>query len=133
MITLIFFLLRFWVFRSWGRIGTTIGGFKTTEHDTLQDAKKEFKFYYEDQTGNSWKNRKEFIKMPGKKIPVDIDYGQVIRVLNLTVLIVTYINNMNKIFFLFIIYNNCLYFRMNQKLLILQIKFHANYPILFKN
>lgn len=73
------FSCRYWLFRSWGRIGTTIGGFKTTEHDTLHDAKKEFKFYYEDQTGNMWKNRKEFVKMPGKKVPVDTDYGQVLK------------------------------------------------------
>lgn len=71
------FLYRFWLFRSWGRIGTTIGGFKTQEFDSIHDAKKEFKFYYEDQTGNMWKNRNNFIKMPGKKVPVDTDYGQV--------------------------------------------------------
>jgi len=69
---------RYWVFRAWGRIGTTIGGFKTTKFDTLEDAKTEFKFYFEDQTGNEWKNRNHFIKMPGKKVPVDTDYGQVL-------------------------------------------------------
>ncbi|XP_050521530.1 poly [ADP-ribose] polymerase [Daktulosphaira vitifoliae] len=67
---------RFWLFRSWGRIGTTIGGFKTTEFDLLEDAKKEFEFYYEDQTGNIWKNKNNFVKKPGKKIPVDTNYGQ---------------------------------------------------------
>lgn len=75
---LITILFRYWLFRSWGRIGTTIGGFKTTEHDTLHDAKQEFESCYEDQTGNTWKNRNNFIKMPGKKVPVDTDYGEVV-------------------------------------------------------
>ncbi|XP_050442642.1 poly [ADP-ribose] polymerase [Adelges cooleyi] len=67
---------RYWVFRSWGRIGTTIGGFKTVEHETLEDAKTEFEYYYEDQTGNLWKNKNSFVKIAGKKVPVDTDYGQ---------------------------------------------------------
>lgn len=70
-------MFRYYVFRSWGRIGTTIGGFKTQNYDTLDDAKKDFESYYEDQTGNLWKNRNNFQKMPGKKIPVETDYGQV--------------------------------------------------------
>lgn len=69
--------LSYWLFRSWGRIGTTIGGSLTNEFDTLHDAKKEFEYYYEDQTGNLWKNRNNFVKLPGKKIPVDTDYGEV--------------------------------------------------------
>lgn len=72
-----FFLYRYWVFRSWGRIGTTIGGFKTIEHESLQEAKQSFELYYEDQTGNAWRNRNNFVKMPGKKVPVETDYGQV--------------------------------------------------------
>lgn len=66
------------MFRSWGRIGTTIGGCKTKQYDTLNDAKHDFESYYEEQTGNLWKNRKHFVKIPGKKIPVDTDYGQVL-------------------------------------------------------
>lgn len=66
------------MFRSWGRIGTTIGGCKTKQFDNLHDAKQDFKSYYEEQTGNLWKNRSSFVKIPGKKIPVDTDYGQVL-------------------------------------------------------
>lgn len=33
--------------------------------------------FYEEQTGNVWGN-KNFVKVPGKKVPVDTDYGQVI-------------------------------------------------------
>ncbi|XP_001947212.1 poly [ADP-ribose] polymerase [Acyrthosiphon pisum] len=67
---------RYWVFRSWGRIGTTIGGFKTNEHESLQEAKQSFELFYEDQTGNAWRNRNHFVKVPGKKVPVETDYGQ---------------------------------------------------------
>lgn len=73
-----FALCRFWLFRSWGRIGTTIGGFKTTEYDTLHEAKTDFERYYEEQTGNMWKNKENFVKVPGRKVPVDTDYGQVL-------------------------------------------------------
>lgn len=67
-----------WIFRSWGRIGTTIGGFKTQEYDSLSQAKSDFKMYYEEQTGNPWgRSKDEFVKMPGKKVPIDVDYGQV--------------------------------------------------------
>lgn len=65
------------MFRSWGRIGTTIGGFKTQKYDSLHEAKQNFKLFYEEQTGNAWKNRSNFVKMPGKKVPVETDYGQV--------------------------------------------------------
>lgn len=75
---LFIFLCRYWLFRSWGRIGTTIGGCKTEEKDSLDDAKTSFELCYEDQTGNMWKNRNNFVKVPGKKVPVDTDYGEVI-------------------------------------------------------
>jgi len=72
-------VLSYWLFRSWGRIGTTIGGFKTIDCETLEESKKYFRMCYEEQTGNSWGHTKEeFVKMPGKKVPVDIDYGQVL-------------------------------------------------------
>jgi len=44
----------------------------------LQEAKQNFELFYEDQTGNAWRNRNNFVKMPGKKVPVETDYGQVI-------------------------------------------------------
>ncbi|XP_062619939.1 poly [ADP-ribose] polymerase 1-like [Saccostrea cucullata] len=65
-----------WLFRAWGRVGTTIGGNKIERFgsvDTLLDA---FKQLYAEKTGNEWENRKDFKKYPNKFYPLDIDYGQ---------------------------------------------------------
>lgn len=67
---------KFWVFRSWGRIGTKIGGKKVETMGTLHDAKKQFKCVYRDQTNNEWKNRENFVKYPEFMYPIDIDYGE---------------------------------------------------------
>ncbi|XP_066147801.1 poly [ADP-ribose] polymerase [Euwallacea fornicatus] len=67
---------RFWLFRAWGRIGTTIGGVKTEEKSTLHEAKKAFEDLYEEKTGNFWENRHTFMKVPGRMCPVDIDYAE---------------------------------------------------------
>ncbi|KAL1117298.1 hypothetical protein AAG570_004624 [Ranatra chinensis] len=64
-----------WVFRSWGRIGTTIGGSKLDPMETLQQAKSHFKAVYLDQTGNKFSNRHNFVKVPNGFYPIDIDYG----------------------------------------------------------
>ncbi|KAJ8919846.1 hypothetical protein NQ315_006375 [Exocentrus adspersus] len=66
---------KYWVFRSWGRIGTTIGGNKTEPMGTLNEAKAHFKALYEEKSGNMWENHKCFVKIPGKMYPIDIDYG----------------------------------------------------------
>ena len=76
-----------WVFRSWGRVGTTIGGsklevkssleltscesvcthlliyFGNQEFESKHDAQRDFEFQYEDKTGNKWKNRDNFQKV----------------------------------------------------------------------
>lgn len=70
-------IFRFWVFRSWGRIGTTIGGNKCDKKSDLHEALAEFEALYEEKTGNSWKNRSTCEKVPGRMYPIDIDYGQV--------------------------------------------------------
>ncbi|XP_047097726.1 LOW QUALITY PROTEIN: poly [ADP-ribose] polymerase [Schistocerca piceifrons] len=67
---------RFWVFRAWGRIGTTIGGNKLEDMGTLHDALGHFKSLYEEKTGNLWENRDNFMKLPGRMHPIDVDYGQ---------------------------------------------------------
>lgn len=67
---------KFWVFRSWGRIGTTIGGNKCDKKSDLHEALAEFEALYEEKTGNSWKNRSTCEKVPGRMYPIDIDYGQ---------------------------------------------------------
>ncbi|RZB77497.1 poly-(ADP-ribose) polymerase [Asbolus verrucosus] len=66
---------RFWVFRSWGRIGTTIGSNKLEKFDSLYDARTSFMQNYEEKTGNSWDDRHVFQKVPGLFYPIDIDYG----------------------------------------------------------
>lgn len=66
---------RFWLFRSWGRIGTTIGGNQCRPMSTMNEAKREFEILYEDKTGNLWCNRDNFQKVPGKMYPIDVDYG----------------------------------------------------------
>lgn len=66
---------RYWVYRGWGRIGTTVGGNKADEMGTLQNAKKQFCSLYQEKSGNSWSNRNNFVKVPGKMYPIDVDYG----------------------------------------------------------
>ena len=43
---------KLYVFRSWGRVGTTIGGTKLEEFDDLEDAKANFKALFAEKTGN---------------------------------------------------------------------------------
>ncbi|XP_064103766.1 poly [ADP-ribose] polymerase 1-like [Macrobrachium nipponense] len=66
---------RWWVFRSWGRIGTTIGNDKLEDKEDLNDAISTFEALYEEKTGNRF-SAKEFKKVPGCWYPLDIDYGQ---------------------------------------------------------
>jgi len=77
MLSYYLFSYRFWLFRSWGRIGTTIGGNKLEKKDSLQEALLHFEGLYEEKTGNMWSNRKHFRKVPGRFFPVDLDYDQV--------------------------------------------------------
>lgn len=65
----------YWVFRSWGRIGTTIGGKKLEKVDTLAEAKKIFTSHFSEKSGNLWENRHNFKKVAGKMYPMDLTYG----------------------------------------------------------
>ncbi|GAB1867984.1 Poly [ADP-ribose] polymerase [Camponotus japonicus] len=65
---------RYHLFRSWGRIGTTIGGNKLEEL-SLEECIEQFESLYEEKTGNQWKNRQHFVKMPNLMYPIDIDHG----------------------------------------------------------
>ena len=67
---------KWYVFRSWGRVGTTIGGTKLQNYEDKHEALREFEFLYEEKTGNRWKNRKDFKKVAGKFYPLDIDLGE---------------------------------------------------------
>lgn len=66
---------KYWVFRSWGRIGTTIGSNKLEDFHSLFEAKEVFESLYEEKTGNLW-GAEDFVKMPGRMYPIDIDYGE---------------------------------------------------------
>lgn len=66
---------RFWVFRSWGRVGTTIGGNKLEAFHSKDAAKMHFKSLFQEKTGNEWESRSRFIKRPNLFYPLELDYG----------------------------------------------------------
>lgn len=66
---------KYWIFRSWGRISTTIGSTKLDSFHDLEDARMEFEHIYEERTGNYF-GEKKFVKYPGKYFKMDIDYGE---------------------------------------------------------
>ncbi|XP_067616114.1 poly [ADP-ribose] polymerase isoform X1 [Eurosta solidaginis] len=80
---------KYWIFRSWGRIGTSIGDHKLESFTNLTDAKESFINIYRDKTGNNFQNRDNFIKkmmqtttsmiliamkVPGRMFPIEIEY-----------------------------------------------------------
>lgn len=65
-----------YVFRSWGRVGTTIGGNKVERCGSRSSAIEKFKALYSDKTNNNWEDRHNFQKFPNKFYPLEIDYGQ---------------------------------------------------------
>ncbi|XP_047526673.1 poly [ADP-ribose] polymerase [Vanessa atalanta] len=66
---------KFWLFRSWGRIGTPIGGNKVEECKTLNEAIEKFENLYMERTQNPWEERQNFVKMPESYYPIDMDYS----------------------------------------------------------
>ncbi|KAK1888969.1 Poly [ADP-ribose] polymerase 1 [Dissostichus eleginoides] len=66
---------RYWVFRSWGRVGTTIGGNKLDKFHDKNSAMDNFLGVYKEKTGNTW-STSNFTKYPNKFYPLEIDYGQ---------------------------------------------------------
>ncbi|XP_046535174.1 poly [ADP-ribose] polymerase 1 [Equus quagga] len=66
---------RYWIFRSWGRVGTVIGSNKREQMPSKEDAIEHFMKLYEEKTGNAW-HSKNFTKYPKKFYPLEIDYGQ---------------------------------------------------------
>lgn len=65
---------KYYLFRNWGRIGTTIGGNKL-ESMPLRECIEQFEELYLEKSGNTWANRKHFVKVPGLMYPIDIDHG----------------------------------------------------------
>ncbi|XP_019618728.1 PREDICTED: poly [ADP-ribose] polymerase 1-like isoform X2 [Branchiostoma belcheri] len=66
---------RWYVFRAWGRVGTTVGGNKLETFHSRQGALEQFLNLYEEKTGNEF-GTKNFVKYPKRFYPLDIDYGQ---------------------------------------------------------
>lgn len=64
---------RYWLFRSWGRIGTSIGNTKCDKM-SCEEAVQLFEDTYLKQTGNEWYRRKNFKKIPGKYQPLEIEH-----------------------------------------------------------
>lgn len=67
---------RFWVFTSWGRIGTDIRDRKLDEKYTLEEAKQQFTYLFFQKTGNDWKNTHNFRKIPGKYFEKVLEYDE---------------------------------------------------------
>lgn len=63
----------YWLFRSWGRIGTKVGEKKVETHYSSTDACDEFERLFLDKTGNHW-GVENFQKKAGKYTMVDVDY-----------------------------------------------------------
>ncbi|GMS81674.1 hypothetical protein PENTCL1PPCAC_3849, partial [Pristionchus entomophagus] len=68
---------KYFVFKSWGRVGTELGGSETTPHNHLLYAEVDFLNTFTEKTGNDWKDRKYFRKRPGKMAMVDMDYSEI--------------------------------------------------------
>ncbi|XP_010414140.1 PREDICTED: poly [ADP-ribose] polymerase 1 [Camelina sativa] len=67
-----------YVFRKWGRVGNEKIGGNKVEEMSKSDAVHEFKRLFLEKTGNSWESweqKTNFQKQPGKFLPLDIDYG----------------------------------------------------------
>ncbi|XP_069354832.1 poly [ADP-ribose] polymerase [Maniola hyperantus] len=68
-------LSKYWLFRSWGRIGTSIGGNKLEDCKSRDHAIEWFEELYHERTRNPWEKRDDFVKMPEAYYPLDVDYG----------------------------------------------------------
>ncbi|XP_032677618.1 poly [ADP-ribose] polymerase [Odontomachus brunneus] len=65
---------RYYLFRSWGRIGTTIGGNKLDSLSS-EECIEQFEALFEEKTGNQWKTREHFVKVPNRMYPIELDHG----------------------------------------------------------
>ena len=68
---------QWYIFRKWGRLGTTQGGKKLELHSSKAAAKAQFEELYLDKTGNRWSERATFRKLPGKFTVLEQDYTDV--------------------------------------------------------
>ena len=64
-----------YLFRAWGRVGTTIGRNKLDNYSNVNTVAGEFEHVYYEKTGNSWSERKSAVKKPNRFYPLEMDYG----------------------------------------------------------
>ncbi|KAA0190209.1 hypothetical protein HAZT_HAZT008647 [Hyalella azteca] len=62
-----------WVFRSWGRIGTSVGGTKLEDMSDLFEAISHFKELFEEKTGNNFTSN-TYTKVPGRWTVLDVEF-----------------------------------------------------------
>lgn len=65
----------FWLFTSWGRIGTDIGDSKVQAFTSSALACAEFEKIFMEQTDNEWNSANGFKKKPGKFYQIDVNYS----------------------------------------------------------
>ncbi|XP_053201315.1 poly [ADP-ribose] polymerase 1-like [Panonychus citri] len=66
---------RFWVFTSWGRVGTDIGGTKTYSFSKLEDARFKFEEIFFDKTGQQYCNRRNMTRKASFYYPLEVSYA----------------------------------------------------------
>lgn len=64
----------YWIFRSWGRIGTKVGNTKLEKCSSAQEACSQFEELYMEKSGNMWNSGMPFQKRAGLYYPIDVDY-----------------------------------------------------------
>lgn len=68
---IVLFFSRFYLFRAWGRIGTTIGGTKTESYnDDIEECQDQFKFLFHEKSQNEWE---DYVQGNFKKVPNGMD------------------------------------------------------------
>ncbi|XP_058169073.1 poly [ADP-ribose] polymerase-like [Anopheles ziemanni] len=67
----------YWLFRAWGRIGTTIGSHKLQEFKNANGAVEEFHELFFQKTRNNWiRHDSPYKKQAGLFFPIEIDYSE---------------------------------------------------------
>ncbi|KAK6010291.1 WGR domain protein, partial [Ostertagia ostertagi] len=66
----------FYLFRSWGRVGTAIGGTRTELFRSEGSATEAFERLFLEKSGNNWKQKHNFKKLPGCMDLVETDFSE---------------------------------------------------------
>lgn len=64
----------YYLFRSWGRIGTKIGNTATDYFKSAAQACAKFEHHFQEQTGSAFNGGASFTRIPGKFYPIEVDY-----------------------------------------------------------